>query len=367
MTPATAVRLSVAVVVVLAVAGCGRAAGGTAPPDDPPPTYYLQLELSDVWGQATVLANGFPVYVSPGARLSDDGPLPAPLQPALVSGRNVVAVQIEPFVGRSGDGPVVGPVRASGAVTRGYGGRWPVGGAGVPAAAVDSAFGRWERELERRWPRWLAAEDSVFAADPGLLAALADSVSADPEAGAYGVGPALDSARAWARAHPVVVATSFVRPGGSRPSDGGPAFDGVFREAPALRGTAADSARLRDYAVHLGALLDAADAEAVYDEIGPAISDSTGWYQVTMEGTRESDLADIREAWTRFRTDFEPDDLGLRSWSGGRVWEVYRDDGASRALGKRALLLMGEDRLETWLRVYVGEVDGRLRVVRITS
>ena len=199
----------------------------------------------------------------------------------------------------------------------------------------------------------------MFAADPGLLAALADSVSADPEAGAYGVGPALDSARAWARAHPVVVATSFVRPGGSRPSDGGPAFDGVFRRAPVIRGAAADSARLRRYAVHLGRLMAEADTAALWEAFEPAYADAfaaaggadgVGQDSASfMAGTRS------RVVMSRAVT-FEAEDVRLRSWSGGRVWELYRDgaDGLFQGLERGP-----------FREVYVGEgADGRLRVVR---
>ncbi|WP_420457098.1 hypothetical protein [Rubrivirga sp.] len=167
-------------------------------------------------------------------------------------------------------------------------------------------------------------------------------------------------------ANPLVAEAVFVRPGGRSPADGAPSFDAVFREAPVIAGTPADSARLRAYAVRLRDLLDGADAEGIYREIGPAINDSVGTYQVTAEGTRERDLDDIRREWTRFRTDFDEPDVGLRSWAGGRVWELYRDDEVAGALGKRALLLRGDDRIETWLRLYVGEVGGELRVVRIT-
>ena len=140
MKPTLAARCLVGFAAVLVLTGCERAASGTASRDDPPPTYYLQLELADLWGQATVLANGFPVYVSPGARLSDDAPLSTSLDAALVSGRNEVAVRIDPFVSRSGSAPVVGPVRLRGSVTRGYEGGWPVAGAEVREVAVDSAF-----------------------------------------------------------------------------------------------------------------------------------------------------------------------------------------------------------------------------------
>ena len=320
--------------------------------------YTVDGVYDDFVGDETVLVNGFPVGKSRGfmASLRAGTRLTTTATPALVSGENVAAVSVVPFLRRFGDGVVASAMRLRVWVC-------DPSGAVVPGteASSDSAFAAFEAALQEQWPRWAQVEDSLLAARPSLAAALADSVAVDPEAAAYGIGPALDSARAWARAHPVVVATRFVRP------DGAPSFDAVFREAPVIGGTPADSARLRAYAVQLRDLLDAADAEGVYREIGPAIDSETGTYQVTMEGTPERDLDDIRQEWTRFRTDFDGSDVGLRSWSGGRVWEVYRDDEAAGALGKQALLLRGDNRLETWLRIYVGEVDGALRVVRITS
>ena len=183
------------------------------------------------------------------------------------------------------------------------------------------------------------------------------------EVAAYGVGPALDSARTWARANPVVVETSFVRPGGAAPSDGAPAFDAVFRDARVIAGTPADSARLRAYAVRLRDLSAAHDTAAVFDAFRHSLTDAF----VAAGGARAvvEDSASFMES-TRARivmddvVPFEADEVGLRSWAGGRVWELYR------AESKDPLLVTpwaGAGRLAR--AVFVGErADGELRVVR---
>ena len=203
----------------------------------------------------------------------------------------------------------------------------------MSAAAVDSLFEGWLVRLNREWVRW---------------------ASASPDAAA-------DSAWAWAGRHPFRVETAWVRPGGAAPSDGGPSFDAVFREAPVFGGTAADSARLRDYAVHLRDLVAAGDGAALYDEFAPAaddLADLHGLPPVPPDSLRALWAQDARDGGGWVGADpapLAPSEVGLRSWSGGRVWELYRP-GADG-------LLQGRDG-GTYTEVFVGEVDGRLRVVR---
>ena len=332
---------------------------------EPPGQYALDGEVVEVAGRSTALGNGFPLNRDqmsgrdrPGSRLG------AWLTPALVSGRNTAAIAVAPFLARVGDRVEPLPARFTVRVLGPDGAVVPGSERGV--AASDSAFAAWRARLEARWPGWLAMEDSAYAADPALARAVADSVATDPNARVVGAGPALEAARAWAEAHPVVVETSFVRPGGARPTDGQPSFDGVFRGAPVIRGTAADSARLRDYAARLRDLLrrapaDSAAAEALYDEFGPAVSDSLGWFQVAPDPSRAAAVRTFRQEWgPTFDGGFGPSDVGLRSWSDGRVWELYRADRAALPLEPDGLLRVRDGTLQ----VFVAEVGGRLRVVR---
>ena len=165
---------------------------------------------------------------------------------------------------------------------------------------------------------------------------------------------------AWTRANPVRVETSFARPGGA--ADGAPSFDAVFRDAPAIAGTPADSARLRAYAVRLRDLTAARDGAALYDELAPSVAD-----RLELAGRPVPPLDSLRAGWegeaaaeafpfSGDLTPFEAGDVQLRSWVGGRVWELYRDgaDGLLQRAGRG-----------TFMSVYVGEgPGGELRVVR---
>ena len=328
-------------------------------PDPEPSRYAVDGEVVDLAGQLTVLANGFPVHRSSMGVLSPEGTkLTSALTSALVSGRNTAGYAVAPFLARVGDRVEPLPARFTVRVLGPDGAVVPGSERGV--AASDSAFAAWRARLEARWPGWLAMEDSAYAADPALARAVADSVATDPNARVVGAGPALEAARAWAEAHPVVVETSFVRPGGARPTDGQPSFDGVFRGAPVIRGTAADSARLRDYAARLYRLNVARDTAAVwealsyarlreYEAAGGARGvglDSAGYVATSRSNVIMDDAA-----------PFDAADVALRSWSGGRVWELYRP-------GARGLL---ESRSQGSFRpIFVAEVDGRLRVVWAT-
>ena len=343
-------------------AGCGRgeeAPGGASDTGlGPSGEYEVVLVAEDLVGAYVLTSNGFPVEHSPGfvdARLGQE--FGAFLTPALLSGQNEAAVEVTPFVRRVGDGVVAGPVRVRVWVEAPDGS--VVAGSERGGAASDSAFTAWERELKARWAGWTRSEDSLLASRPALLQALGDSVGADPHASAYGAGPALDSARVWAEANPVRVATAFVRPGGAgRPSDGEPSFDAVFRDAPVIRGTAADSAALRAYAVRLRDLVAAGDGAALYDEFAPALRDNGALHGLPPlpDDTLRARWAAGPSGWAGADpAPLAPSEVGLRSWSGGRVWELYRP-GADG-------LLQGRDG-GPYTEVYVGEVDGALRVVR---
>ena len=345
MTNATSPVALLALLVAswLSLAGCEPASGSPSAADvpggvgvppaagDPTGEYVVRGVRDDVVGDLRLLVNGFPVWKGYGfaARSRPGAGLAAPATAALVSGRNEAAVEVVPFLQPTADSVAVGAVRLrlwveapDGAVIEGT------------EVSSDSAFAAWERALGERWPGWSGG----------------------------GPAAALDSAWAWAQAHPVRVETAWVRPGGAAPSDGGPSFDAVFREAPVLGGTAADSARLRDYAVHLRDLVAAGDGAALYDEFAPALRDNA-----TLSGRPPVPPDSARARWAqRSASDgtgvvdsdpapLAPSGVGLRSWSGGRVWELYRP-GADG-------LLQGRDG-GTYVEVFVGEVDGRLRVVR---
>ena len=327
----------------------------------PPPLAHL-LTAALVWlaavtGAVTTLVNGLPVGDRLGfmAALAPGTGVDAYMTPALVSGRNTASVEVVPFLTRAGGSVAPLPVRLRVWVEAPDGS--VVAGTERGAAHVDSVVAVWTAELRSRWAGWVRAEDSVFAARPGLLEALADSAESGARSAAYGAGPALDSARAWAARNPVRVATAFERPGGG--ADGQPAFDAVVRDARAIAGTPADSARLRAFAVRLLALTAARDTAALWEAFEPKYADEFLWWGGA-EGVGEDSVSFM--AGTRDRVvmseaaPFEASDVRLRSWAGGRVWELHRDgaDGLFQGSGGGP-----------YREVYVGEgPGGELRVVR---
>ena len=370
MCPTPALYSAVLAVSLLAaalLAGCGSdARPSPAAPCGPGP-YVAVVVLDAVRGAERVTANGYPLHVTygPGSAMSPGSEVARPLTPALVSGRNAVVAAVAPAVEAAGldrtAPPRVGPARFRAWVC-GPGGA-VVAGDPASAAASDSAFAAWRAAFSARWPGWVAAEDSALAADPALADSLAALVARDRVAAATGAGPALDSARAWAAAHPVAVAVAFVRPGGGSPSDGEPSFDAVLRDAPVIGGTPADSARLRAYAVRLRDLAAAGDTalrSEVVRSVGdayarrgrplpPADSLDRAWAAAAAEGTGWF-------MWGPGDAPFEAGDVRLRSWAGGRVWELYRDgaDGLFQGPGRGP-----------FKEVFVGEgPGGALRVVR---
>ncbi len=327
MTRSAPALLVAAVLVALAACGPDRASAHPDVPDGPcdlAGAYALGGALDDVIGDARVLANGLPVWKGLGftAQIALGTGLGTRLTPALVSGRNEVAVEVVPTVSDTGDGPAVGPARLRLWVCAPDGSVVP--GTERSAAHVDSVVAAWTTDLQARWDEW---------------------------------GPAaVDSARAWAEAHPVRVATSFERPAGAdgRPADGEPAFDAVVREAPVIAGTPADSARLRAYAVELLRLNAERDTMALWGAFEPSREDryQTSRHHMSREEYEEGN-------WDSVVLDdpvlFQASDVKLRSWADGRVWELYRDDAEG---------LLQKPERGPFRGVYVGQVDGELRVVR---
>ena len=319
-----------------ALTGCEPTVGSAAvvgvppAPGDSTGEYVVRGVRDDVAGDLRLLVNGFPVWKGYGfaARSRPGTRIAASTTEALVSGRNEVVIEVIPFLQLTAGGVAVGPVRLRAWVEA-------PDGAVIPGTEVsaDSAVSAWGRDLRARWAGWSASG-----------------------------GAALDSAWAWAEANPIRVETGFVRPGGAAPPDGAPSFDAVFRDAPVIAGTPADSARLRAYAVRLRDLVAAGDGAALYDEFAPALRDNAvrfGRPPIPSDTARARWARRSDSAYAGFvdskPASLGPSEVGLRSWAGGRVWELSRPEADG--------LLQGRDG-GTYMEVYVGEVDGTLRVVR---
>jgi len=233
---------------------------------------------------------------------------------------NVVTIKMEPRV-RGGSSLVVAPISVRGEITSDYQGECAIG-VKVSRAHVDSAASAWRERADSVWRQ-------TRRSGP--------------------VGAALDSVRAWARAHPMTVSVTF-------DNEAGPDYSDLFREAPVIAGTAADSARLRAYAMQLRDWMAAKDTTALMGAYGPAIEDRyerTGW------SSKEKYLRKNREGLVLANPilDFGREDVELRKWSGGRVWQIIR----------RGAIHDGFFREPSGLgigSVYVAEINDSLHVVR---
>ena len=342
--------LAVACLVGGVAGGCERAAADappTAAAGPPAAGCDLTLDGRHEGGHLVALVNGFPVDRGSGVSRYREYRVDATT--ALVTGANTLGLRMTPLLGRSGRALTVGRPALSAGVAC-------VGGGGVVLDEADlaAAHERWRAGLLERWAGWLASEDSLLTAEPELAAALADSL----ERAGLGAGPALDSARAWVRAHPVEASASFEYAAG-------PDFSAVFREAPVIGGTARDSAALRAYAVRLRDLVADRDP-ALLDELRPRLRDA---YAIAGEvpppdsafARAWTDAAAEGSGWFRWPLGalaFGASDVELRSWAGGRVWELYR------AAGSPLFEEVTGPGTTRSTEVYVAEVDGALRVVR---
>ena len=142
-----------------------------------------------------------------------------------------------------------------------------------------------------------------------------------------------------------------------------PSFAEHLTEAPVIEDTAA----VRDYAVNLRDLMRRQDSREIYEELtiktedyNEAYYESNGyeWWKKTLKRYYANGL----------RTDFEREDIGLRPLLGGRLWEVYVENGEPDEpwdpTGRKFFKTRGENGSILSMRVIVGRVDGELCIVR---
>jgi hypothetical protein len=142
-----------------------------------------------------------------------------------------------------------------------------------------------------------------------------------------------------------------------------PSFAGRLTEAPVIEDTTA----LKDYAIELRNLMRQEDTQEIYEELNVKTKDYNeayyeskgyGWWKETLESYYASGL----------RTDFEREDIGLRPLLGGRMWEIYVENGEPdqpwNPTGRKFFKTRGEDGTIWSMRVIVGRVDGELCIVR---
>ena len=274
--------------------------------------------------------------------MKSDDLIDLPMNTALVGKGNTYSLRIEPWMHRNAENLRFGSVKTKAWVSLNE--EQTVGGSKIQKPEVDSAFAVWQKRAREQWKKYRVWEKQWLKKNPEAKEKIT-----------WKEGGALDSIRAWAERNPLTVTTTF-------DNEAGPDFSRIFEEAPRLLDRPATRRRLKDYAMRLRNLLRTGDTEGIYRQIRPSISEETGWFKVTRSGRRDSALAQIQEEWVQdFRTDFSRSDVRLRRWSEGRVWElsVLRPEE-----GRRPFFSEGPH--SSYLKVYVAEIDGQLRVVRLT-
>jgi hypothetical protein len=279
-----------------------------------PVEYRAELDVERLEGSMWVLLNGFPTYSLEKGRFSRDHVDP-PINTGLVGTGIEYAFRVEPWTEPAGSTLRVGEVKLEGRVSANE--EQIVPGSQIHTRAVDSAYRAW---IERARAKWRDYQSRT-------------------------VRGALDSIRAWAEQNPMTVSTTF-------DNEAGPDYSHIFEEAPIIERTPADSARLKDYALHLRDLMIQRDTSALVAEFEPLMRDA---YR---RGKREGEsFAEFRSVFRKNLVledaedefDFSREDVRLKRWADGRVWQLRREE--AEGLLRR-------------IEVYVAEIDGELKVVR---
>ncbi|MDD5673347.1 MAG: hypothetical protein PHC61_04235 [Chitinivibrionales bacterium] len=136
----------------------------------------------------------------------------------------------------------------------------------------------------------------------------------------------------------------------------GLSFRNRLLDAPVIK----DEKLLLDYAEKLRDILAKQDIEALWREYKPKVDDYANAYP--------QEFPDSLQWFTDFFkndffpggpvTDFKKDDIGLRSWCDGRVWEIFVKPAQKFFLNK------GLDGDINSIEIFVSLVDGKIKIVR---
>ncbi|PQJ34395.1 hypothetical protein BSZ35_07080 [Salinibacter sp. 10B] len=140
-----------------------------------------------------------------------------------------------------------------------------------------------------------------------------------------------------------------------------PSFRDRFMEAPVIEDTSA----LKDFAMYARDLLD----KKKIKEFFSPFSSKYEIYRTAYPSRRKED----RFEWFRkmmeehvypkgILIDFEREDIELRRWAGGRVWEINVDRG--EGVSDEFILTGPGEKGRAFMDIFVGKVDGELKVVR---
>ena len=280
----------------------------------------LKVTWIDVYANYVVTINGFPARERWVKGRAVDNTFDVPLQTGLVRGKNEVEVRLRPSLRHRSQELKISGVEFTAEVLPYRDAEEAV--AVMNEAQVDSTYAQWSKRAEKEWERVLAKRS--------------------PEA-------AIDSIKIWAGSNPLTVSTTF-------DNEAGPDFSKIFEEAPRLEDTPATRERLKDYAMHLRELMARKDTAALVEEFRPAIE---GRYRTGTSMSRSAFMEANRQAVVveDVVLDFSRSDLRVQRWCGGRVWHIWREEATHSGLF--------QDPSGGGIgKIYVGEIDGELKVVR---
>jgi len=301
-----------------------------------PARHELKVHWIDINASYVITINGFPALQEYVQARSVDNEFDVQLNAGLIGKGNETEIRLEPLLTRSGEQLSIGTIELEAQVLGPD--RNPIAGAEITKVQVDSAYEAWSNRARKQWSEYLEWEEQWLEENPDI----SGTVTARD-------GGALDSMRQWAARNRLTVRATF-------DNEAGPDFSRIFEEVPVIVGTPADSARLRDYAMHLRDLMAEKDTSGLFEEFRPAIEDR---FEIQNFESRSDYMTENREAVILEDAilDFGRKDVALRKWAGGRVWELWRKKSENQAFFERPSGYgMGE--------LYVAELDGELRVVR---
>ena len=282
--------------------------------------YLLAVHWIDVYANFVVTINGFPARERWVKGRAVNNAFDVFLQTGLVDGANEVEVRLRPRIRHQGSELSLSGIEFRVEVFPSRRKEQPT--AVIEEVQVDSAYSQWKSQVRKKWMAYLEGQP--------------------PE-------EAMDAVEAWMEKHPFTVSTRF-------DNEAGPDFSRVFEKAPRLEDTPSTRKRLKDYAMRLRDLMAEKDTLGLFREARPLFTDhGTGTpYE------KDRILKIIATNWfvQDWRLDFTRAEVGLRRWSGGRVWELYK------ASTGNELFVAGEEKETGLLDIYVAELDGELRVVR---
>lgn len=121
-----------------------------------------------------------------------------------------------------------------------------------------------------------------------------------------------------------------------------------------------DEALVLSYAEHLRELLERQDLESLFLEYKPKLDDYAIAYPLQFPDPKKWFVDFFRDDFFPGGpiTEFKREDIGLKAWCDGRIWEIFVKPAQKYFKNK------GLDGDTNSVEVYVGMVDGKLRIVR---